>query len=208
MRFLLIDDHPIVRDALKQLLVQLYAGATIAEASTAREAMETLPQKRWDVVFLDISLPDRSGLDLVRDLQSVAPQVPVLVFSGMREEEFGERVLKSGAWGFLPKCSTMGEVQTAVQRVRSGKKYISADLAAKLMESAIHPTPETAHEALSARELEVLRQLGAGHSVSEIADRLNLSVKTVSTYRARMLDKLGLKNTAGLIRYVVMHGLE
>lgn len=208
MRFLLIDDHPIVRDALKQLLLQLYSGASIAEAASAREAMEVLPQKRWDVIFLDISLPDRSGLDLVRDLQSLAPDVPILVFSGMREEEFGERMLKSGAWGFLPKCSTMSELETAVQRVRSGKKYISPDLAAKLMESAIHPMPETPHEALSARELEVLRLIGAGDAVSEIAARLSISVKTVSTYRTRMLEKLGLRNTAGLIRYVLKHGLE
>lgn len=208
LRFLLIDDHPMVRDAFKRLLLLSYKGAVVEEAADAREAMELITLGPWDIVFLDIDLPDRSGLDLLQDLRSLAPEAPILVVSGMLEEEFGERAFKFGAVGFLQKASMMEEVLTAIRRVRAGKKYVSAELAARLMETSLKPECKTAHEALSAREFEVLRLLGAGRTVSEIATVLNLSVKTVSTYRTRVLEKLGLRNTAGIIRYALQHGLE
>lgn len=208
MRFLLIDDHPIIRDGLKQLLLRAFPGAAVEEAMRARDAMERIVHGPWDVVFLDIGLPDRSGLDLVRDLRAVAPSVPVLIFSGLREEEFGERALKAGAAGFLPKASAADEILAAIRRVRAGKSYISADLASRLMETKLNGGEQAAHEALSPREFEVLRLLGEGNTVSDVAALLSLSVKTVSTYRTRVLEKLGLKNTAGIIRYAVTHGLE
>ena len=208
MRFLLVDDHPMVRDAFKRLLLYSYQGATVEEAANAREAMALISHGPWDVIFLDIDLPDRSGLDLLHDLRTLAPEVPVLVVSGRLEEEFGERALKGGAMGFLQKASLMEEVLTAIRRVRSGKKYISADLASRLLENSLKPGHQTAHDALSAREFEVLRMLGEGRTVSEIAAVLNLNVKTVSTYRTRVLEKLGLHNTAGIIRYALQHGLE
>lgn len=208
MRFLLIDDHPIVRDGLKRLLLHSFPGAIVEEAVRAREAMERIGRGPWDVVFLDIDLPDRSGLDLLRDLCDLAPDVPVLMLSGMREEEFGERAIKAGAAGFLHKASAADEILAAIRRVRAGKSYISADLASRLMETKLNPGKEAAHEALSPREFEVLRLLGEGHTVSDVAALLNLSVKTVSTYRTRVLEKLGLQNTAGIIRYAVTHGLE
>ncbi len=208
MRFLLIDDHPIVRDGLKRLLTHSFHGATVEEASNAREGMQRISHGPWDVVFLDIDLPDRSGLDLLRDLRNLAPNAPVLMVSGMLEEEFGERALEAGAAGFVNKASMMDEVLAAIRRVRSGKKYISPDLGARLMEKRLNPGPKIAHEGLSIREFEVLRLLGDGRTVSEIAALLNLSVKTVSTYRTRVLEKLSLHTTAEVIRYALRHGLE
>lgn len=208
MRFLLIDDHPIVRDGFKRLLLHSFQGATVEEAANAREAVALISRGRWDVVFLDIDLPDRSGLDLLHDLRTLAPEAPVLVVSGRLEEEFGERALKAGAMGFLQKASMMEEVLTAVRRVRLGKKYISPELASRLLENSLKPGDKSAHDALSAREFEVLRMLGEGRTVSEIAAVLNLNVKTVSTYRTRVLEKLGLHNTAEIIRYALQHGLE
>lgn len=208
MRFLLIEDHPIVRDGFKRLLLNAFPGSTVEEASTAREAMARISRGPWDVVFLDIELPDRSGLDLLYDLRTVAPEAPVLMVSGMLEEEFGERALESGAAGFISKASMMDEILAAIRRVRSGKKYISQELGARLIERRLNPTPQSAHESLSAREFEVLRLLGDGRTASEIAALLNLSVKTVSTYRTRVLEKLGLHTTAEIIRYALQHGLE
>ncbi len=208
MRFLLIEDHPLVREGLKRLLTHTFPEGTVKEAADAREAMEQVASGPWDVIFLDIDLPDRSGLDVLHDLRNVAPASPVLILSGMLEEQFGERALEEGAAGFLSKASMMDEILTAVRRVRSGKKYISPDLGARLMEKRLNPCPKTAHEALSVREFEVLRNLGKGRTVSEIAAILGLSVKTVSTYRTRVLEKLGLHTTAEIIRYSLEHGLE
>lgn len=208
MRFLLIEDHPLVREGLKRLLTHAFPDGTVKEASDAREAMEQVASGPWDVIFLDIDLPDRSGLDVLQDLRNIAPSAPVLILSGMLEEQFGERALEAGAAGFLSKASMMDEILTAVRRVRSGKKYISPDLGARLMEKRLNPCPKTAHEALSVREFEVLRNLGKGRTVTEIAAVLGLSVKTVSTYRTRVLEKLGLHTTAEIIRYSLEHGLE
>ncbi len=190
------------------LLTHTFSGAAVEEAGNAREAMQLITRAPWDLVILDIDLPDRSGLDLLYDLRAVAPKAPVLVVSGRCEEEFGERSLKAGAMGFLQKASPLDEILTAVRRVRAGKTYISPDLASRLLENRLSPGHPTAHTALSAREFEVLRLLGAGQTVSEIAGSLNLNVKTVSTYRTRVLEKLGLHNTAGIIRYVLQHHLE
>lgn len=208
MRFLLIDDHPLVRDGLKRLLLHTYPGATVDEAGNAAEAMRHISHGPWDVVFLDIDLPDRSGLDLLHDLKNVAPDVPILMVSGMVEEDFGERAINAGAAGYVNKSSLTEDILVAVRRVRSGKKYISQDLGARLMDKRFRPGSQAAHEALSAREFEVLRLLGDGRTVSEIAASINLSVKTVSTYRTRVLEKLGLRTTAEIIRYALQHGLE
>jgi two-component system, NarL family, invasion response regulator UvrY len=208
LHFLLIDDHPMVRNMFGQLLTVAYPGAVVKEAGSAREAIQLISKASWDLVILDIDLPDRSGLDLLHDLRTLAPGVQILVMSGRREEEFGERALRAGAMGFLQKTSPLEEMLAAVNRVRSGKKYISPDLASRLLENRLAPAHPTAHAVLSAREFEVLRLLGAGHTVSDIAALLNLNVKTVSTYRTRVLEKLGLHNTAGIIRYVLQHQLE
>lgn len=208
LRFLLIDDHPMIRDVFRHLLLRAYPDAAVTEAANAHEAMELISRCVWNLVFLDIDLPDRSGLDLLHDFRALAPGVPVLVVSGRREEEFGERALGAGAMGFLSKTCSLEELLVAVNRVRSGKKYISSDLASRLLENRLAPTQTAPHAALSAREFEVLRLLGNGNTVSDISRLLNLNVKTVSTYRTRVLEKLGLHNTAGIIRYVLQHQLE
>lgn len=208
MRFLLVDDHAIVREGLAHLLHRSIPGVDVVEAASAREAMAQISKGAWDLVFLDIDLPDRSGLDLLHDLKAIAPDTPMLVVSGMVEEQFGERALEAGADGFVGKATSPEEILTAVRRVRAGKKYISPDLGVRLIERRLRPDQKAAHETLSAREFEVLRLLGDGRTVSEIAASLNLSVKTVSTYRTRVLEKLGLATTAEIIRYALRHGLE
>lgn len=208
MRFLLVDDHPLVRGGLRLLLLALFPGAAVAEAGSAQEAMIQAGSERWDVVFLDVDLPDRSGLDLLHDLRAAAPDSPVLVVSGMLEEEVGMRALEAGAAGFVSKTSGADEIQAAVRRVRSGRKYLSPELGARLLEKRLNPHHAAPHEALSTREFEVLRLLGKGRTVSDIAATLNLSVKTVSTYRTRVLEKLGLTTTAEIVRYSLERGLD
>lgn len=198
----------MVRNMFSHMLIHTYPDAAVEEVGSAREAMQAITRGPWDLIILDIDLPDRSGLDLLYDLRAVAPEAPILVVSGRCEEEFGERSFKGGAMGFLQKTCPLDEILMAIRRVRTGKKYISPDLASRLIETRLKPGHPTAHAALSAREFEVLRLLGAGQTVSEIAASLNLNVKTVSTYRTRVLVKLGLHNTAGIIRYVLQHHLE
>src|SRR5690606_30773368 len=178
MNVLIIDDHPIVRDAVRRLVVDMYPHARVRESTSAREAMREVPRCVWDIVFLDIDLPDRSGLDLLRDLRDLAPGAPVLVLSGTPEEVAGERALRAGAAGFIEKGVPGEEIQAAIRRVRAGKKYISADLAVALVEQKLHPRPGEPHEVLSEREREGLRRIGEGRSAAELAGRLHLSVQT------------------------------
>lgn len=202
MHFLIIDDHPIIRQSLGLVLRSLFPGAELCEADSAKAAVNRFAEKKWSVILLDLDLPDRSGLDLLRDARSLAPASPVLVFSGRNEAEYGRRVLAAGAMGFLSKMSTPAQIETAVRRVLAGHKHISPDLAEQL----VGPAPGAApHEALSDRELEVLRLFAAGLSPTDTAARLGISIKTISTYRARILEKLGLRTTADLIRYAVDH---
>jgi two-component system, NarL family, invasion response regulator UvrY len=207
MRFLLIDDHPLVRSSLKQLLVQSFSSCTVEEAGDASSAMPRLNQGSWDLILLDIDLPDRSGVDLIRDIHALNPKSPVLVLSGGNEFELGQRVIRAGASGFVPKASSQDEILGAIRRTLSGKKSISPDLAAKLAEGALKHDNRAPHELLSEREFEVLRLFGQGCTTSSIADRMKLSVKTISTYRTRILEKLGLKTTGDLVRYAVSNKL-
>ena len=202
MHFLIIDDHPLIRQSLGLALRAHFPDAGLAEADSAKAAVARFPEKKWAVILLDLDLPDRSGIDLLRDARALAPASPVLVFSGRNEAEYGRRVLAAGAMGFLSKMSTPAQIETAVRRVLAGHKHISPDLAEQLIGTSPKAAP---HEALSDRELEVLRLFAAGLSPTDAAARLNLSIKTVSTYRARILEKLGLRTTADLIRYAVDH---
>lgn len=207
MKFLIVEDHPIVREWLKTALLHAFQGAEVAEAESAREAISLLPRKRWDVILLDINLPDRSGTDLLRDLRSIAPDAPILVFSGKSETAVGRLVMEAGAAGFLPKTASVEEIKVAIKRIAAGKKYVTADLAVNLVDSVVKHEGAPPHHALSARELEVLRLLGSGHTPTSVGERLGISVKTVSTYRTRILEKLELENTAELIRYAVTRNL-
>jgi DNA-binding NarL/FixJ family response regulator len=207
MRFLLIDDHPLMRTALKQLLSAKFPSSIIEEANNASSAIQQISNRRWSVVVVDIDLPDRSGLDLLADIRKLAPSSPILVFSGQNEQEFGYRVLKAGAAGFVGKLSSNQEIETAFDRVLSGKKYITSDLASTLIDTTFNRAGRLPHELLSEREFEVLRMFGRGYSSSEIAENLAISIKTASTYRARILSKLGLKSTGEIVRYALKNGL-
>lgn len=206
MHFLLVEDHPLMRSGLAQLLARQFSGATVTEVESAAAALDNLSSSAPDLVILDIDLPDRSGLDLLADLRSLAHNIPVLMLTAQEETEFGRRALHAGASGFVHKSSPPSEIIGAVQRLLQGKKYVSQDLATSLID---HPDQSslTLHQRLSTREFEVLRLLGKGSSVTDISQRLGLSVKTVSTYRSRILEKLHLQTTGELVRYAVEHHL-
>lgn len=207
MRILLVDDHEIVRRGLKQLLAEAYPKALFAEAGTAPQARSLIAQQDWQLVVLDINLPGGSGLDLIAEVNRLRPQAAVLVLSAYPEEEFAVRAFKLGAAGYLTKASVADEMLTAVKKALGGGKYVSASLAEKLAELLGRPESQALHEALSARELEVLRQVASGRSVKEIAADLSLSEKTIATYRARVSEKLGLSTNVELARYALKHGL-
>src|SRR5215510_2209641 len=207
MRILIADDHAVVRRGLKETLSEAFPRVTFGEAKTAQETVESVGRQEWDVVILDISLPGKSGLDVLGDLRRLRPNLPILLLSMHPEGQFARRALKSGAAGYLTKESVPEELKEAVRRVKAGGRYVSAALAEKLAFD-LRPEADTPmHELLSDREFQVLRMLASGKTVKQIADEIALSVKTVSTYRARILLKTGMKTTAELIRYAIQAGL-
>lgn len=203
MNILIADDHAIVRKGLVQLLREEFHFATITEAANSAEVAEKAKGVIWDVILLDISMPGRNGLDVLKQLRADGVKAPVLMLSMHPEDQYALRVLKAGASGFLNKDSATEELIAAVHRVLSGKKYISASLAEKLAESMGDTSGRPAHELLSDRELQVLQLIAAGKQVSEIADTISLSVNTISTYRTRILEKLSLANNAEITRYAI-----
>lgn len=206
MRVLVIDDHAIVREGMKQVLAE-EPMVTVGEASTGQEALRRVRREPWDVVILDIGLPDRSGLDVLREIKAIRPTLPVLVLTVFGEEVYAVRVLRAGAAGFLTKESVSEELLDAVRKAAAGQRYLSTPLAQKLAWRISTPGQAEGHETLSDRELQVLSLIASGRSLTESATALGLSVKTVSTYRARILTKMGLTTTADLIHYAVRHGL-
>lgn len=207
-RVLIADDHAIFRRGLEQTITDEVGGWVIGEAATADEAMRQVREATWDVMVLDISLPDRSGLDLLPEIKALRPAMPVLILSMHAESQYAMRALKSGASGYVSKDSASTELVDALKRVLNGGKYVSAAVAETLADVALGLSSSTPHEGLSNREFTVLVGLGQGKAVGELAAELGLSVKTVSTYRSRMLDKMGLRTNADVVRYVIDHGLE
>lgn len=209
IRVLAVDDHQIVREGVKRLLAESPDIRVIAEARSGAEALARLARETADVVLLDVAMPGTSFVETLRELRERHPKSRVIVLSGHAEEEYAVRALKAGASGYVTKEHSPEELIAAIRKAHAGGTYVSASLAEQLARSVGGgvQTDGPAHEALSDRELEVLRLLGQGRSVKEIAGALDLSSKTVSTYRARMLEKLGLKTTADLIRYAVEHAL-
>lgn len=203
LRILIVDDHAIVRDGLKQNLADKFPNAAFAEAGNASEALAQLHQTRWDAVLLDISMPGRSGLDILREMRTVQPDLKVLVLTMHPEEQYGLRVLKSGAAGYLTKEKASEEVIRAVEKVLAGGKYVSAALAESLVAKLNTPAGAALHETLSDREYEIMLLIAGGKSVKEIAGDLSLSIKTISTYRTRVLKKLKFKSNADVIRYAL-----
>ena len=208
MRALCIDDHAIFRQGVKQILQQYDRQVKIGEAATAEAALQLVRESRWDIVILDLSLPDRSGLQLLGDLKREQPDLPVLVLSMHAEDEYAMRALRSGASGYVTKESAPEELIAAVQKIMRGGRYMTPALAEKIAFAYASPaTQEKPHQTLSERELEILQLIGAGKSLKEIAAMLSLSVKSVSTYRSRVLEKMTMSTNADLIRYVVENNL-
>jgi len=207
IKILIADDHPVVRKGLREIIEETSDMEVADEASNGQEVLAKVFKKDFDVVLLDISMPGRSGLDILKELKSQLPKLAVLVLSIHPEEQYAVQVLKAGASGYLTKKSAPEELVTALRKVSTGGKYVSPSLAEKLasaLETGIEKPP---HETLSAREYEVMRKIASGKTVTEIARELFLSPKTISTYRTRILEKMGIKNNAELIRYAIKNRL-
>ena len=207
MRILVCDDHPIVRRGLREVLEQAGAPVTVGEAASAAEGLALARKQSWDTVVLDITMPGRSGLELLKELKSERPNVPVLVLSVHPAEQYAVRVLRAGASGYLTKESAPEELLTAIRHIVRGGRYISPSVGETLADDLGRPAEQLPHHGLSDREFEIMRLLASGRRVSEIAEQLHLSVKTVSTYRARVLLKLNLRTTAEIMRYAIKHDL-
>lgn len=202
-RCLLADDHPIVRRGVRELLEEEQLCSDICEARTGEEALDAVRRQPWDLMVLDIALPDKHGLEVLKEAKLLQPRLPVLMLSLYPEKEFAMRAIKAGASGYLTKQSAPSELLAAVMRVLQGGRYITAALAEQMASALETGSDESLHARLSDRELQVLRLLGQGKSVSMIAEELHLSVKTISTYRARILEKLSCESTGELIRYAI-----
>jgi two-component system invasion response regulator UvrY len=207
MRVLIADDHAVFRRGLRETLAEFFFKVTFGEAKTAQETVELVRRHDWDVVILDISMPGKSGLDVLDDLRRLRPRLPILLLSMHPEEQFARRALKAGAAGYLTKESVPEELKEAVRKVVAGGRYVSATLAEKLAVDLREGADTPLHELLSDREFQVLRMIASGRSVKDIAEELSLSVKTVSTYRSRILEKSGMKTNAELIRYALQSQL-
>ena len=207
LRVLIADDHAVVRQGLKQIVGGEPDMRVTGEASSATELLALARKEPCDVVVLDIHMPGISGLDALKELRHDRPQLPVLILSMHPEDQVAVRTLKMGASGYLTKESVPEELVKAIRKVVSGGRYISPTLAERLAYDVAGGTDRPPHECLSSREHQVLCLIGAGKRVHDIAEELNLSVKTVSTYRTRILEKLQLKNTADLIAYTIRNGL-
>jgi two-component system invasion response regulator UvrY len=203
IHILIVDDHAIIRQGLRQILADAFTKAVFGEAKSANEALEQVAKQSWDVVLLDITMPGKSGLDVLKQMVEAQPNVAVLVLSMHPEDQYAIRVLKTGAAGYITKNTASEEVIGAVKKVLSGGKYVSAALAENLATSLNSATTKAPHELLSDREYQVMRLIALGKSVKEIAFELSLSVKTISTYRTRIIEKTKLKTNAEIIRYAV-----
>lgn len=203
MRILIIDDHEIVRRGVQQILEESFPHVEVGEAETAQKGIAAVRQEPWDLAIVDISLPDQSGLELLCELHSTAPQLPLMVLSLHPEEQYAVRAFRAGAKAYLTKHTAPEELARAVKQVLSGRMYVTASIGECMAGSLSKSPTGSEHHPLSEREFEVLVLLAQGKSVKHIAQSLTLSIKTVSTYRARLLDKLQLTTTAELIRYAL-----
>ncbi|HEX4946472.1 MAG TPA: response regulator transcription factor [Blastocatellia bacterium] len=207
MRVLIADDHAIVRHGLKQILQAIPSITQIGEAKDGHEALTQARAQTWDLVMLDLTLPDKNGLEVLKQLKREAPQTPVLVLSMLPEDQYGVSVLKAGASGYLPKESAPEELAAAIHKVLRGGKYISLNLAEHLAFDFSPGTEQALHKTLSDREFQVLCLIASGKTNSQIAEYLAISVKTVSTYRTRILGKMKMQSNAELTNYAFRHKL-
>jgi len=207
IKIVVVDDHAVVREGLKRIISENPGMAVTGEAGDGHEALKVIQNEPCDVVLLDITMPNRSGLDVLKQLHAESPRLPVLVLSMHSEDQYAVRVLRAGAAGYLTKESAPAKLVQAIRKVVRGGKYVSPTLAEKLVMDLETDAQKPAHELLSDREYQVLCMIASGKTVSEIAEDLHLSVKTISTYRVRILDKLLMKNNAELTRYAIKQGL-
>ncbi len=201
------DDHSIVRKGFRQIIEETPNMSVIGEAGSGDEVLTKARTENWDILVLDLSMPGRGGLDVLQELHAMKPRMPILVLSMHPEDQYAVRILKAGASGYVNKESAVEELVTAIQKVVDGGRYVSPEFAEKLAFDLTRNSTKAPHEALSDREYRVLCMLGAGKRVSEIATDLIISVKTVSTYRARILEKMNLTSNAEIIRYTIENNL-
>jgi two-component system invasion response regulator UvrY len=204
---LLVDDHNIVRQGLRNLIELETDLQVTGEASSGIEALKMVRGNSYDIVVLDISMPDKNGVDTLHDLKHIAPDLPVLILSGYAEQQYALNLIRSGCKGYLSKDADSDEIIKAIRSIANGKRYISAELAELMSNELSHPSEKLLHETLSDREFQVFFKLAGGLSPTEIASELNISIKTVSTYRSRILEKMSLKTNADLTYYAIKNGL-
>ncbi|MGK9476809.1 response regulator [Melioribacter sp. OK-6-Me] len=203
------DDHSLIREGIKNLIKHESGMKVIGETGNPFDIIDDILKLKPDIVILDLAMPGKSGLDVLKDIKNISPKTKVLVMTMMPEDQFAKRTLKAGASGYITKDSAVDEIINAIHKISAGRKYISQSLAEKLAEDLEDKkTNKEPLELLSDREIQILKLISSGKPQTEIARELNLSVSTVNTYRSRMLDKLGLKSTAELIRFALQHQLN
>lgn len=206
-KILIADDHAILRKGLKQLINEEHPAYEVGESKSGRETLDMLRQTRWDLLILDINMPDRSGIDILRQVHASYPDTKVLILSGFPEKQYAVNVLRAGASGYLNKEMAPEELLSAVKTVLLGKRYVSTALAELLVTELDHDSDKPAHAQLSEREFQIFCKLATGHSVSDIASELCLSVKTISTYRSRVMEKMGFTSNADITAYALRNNL-
>lgn len=207
LRVLLADDHAIIRDGLKQILADTEDLAVCGEAANGNEALQLVREQEWDVIVLDISMPGRSGLDLIRLIRDEKPKLPILILSMHHEEQYAVRALHAGASGYLTKESDADLLVQAIRRVARGGVYVSDTVAQLIARGLMPAASELPHTTLSDREYQIFHRLVLGQGLTDIANELSLSVKTISTHKTRILQKMAMTNTSELIRYAIAHHL-
>jgi two-component system, NarL family, invasion response regulator UvrY len=206
-RIVIVDDHAIVRRGLRQILADSPDLAVTAECAGGQELLRLLDKERFDLALMDISMPGRNGIDLLKQVKGMAPDMPVLILSMHPEEQYAIRALKSGASGYVTKETAPDELVNAIRKVSLGGHYVSSSLAERLAFSLSHEEAKMPHELLSDREYQILCLIASGKTVKEIGEHLHLSIKTVSTYRTRLLTKMHMKSNAELSTYAIRNGL-
>ena len=207
MHILIADDHAVVRRGLREILDDAIPGAAFSEAGNGDEVLRQLSKSTTALLVLDISMPGRSGVDVLRDVKHAYPRLPVIILSVHSEEQYAVRCLRAGAAAYINKESASEELAIATKKILSGGRYISATFAEKLIANLDEPGDKPLHESLSDREHEVMKMIAAGVHLTEIGERLHVSVKTISSYRTRIMEKMQMKNNADLTRYAMTHGL-
>jgi len=208
IRIVIADDHAIVREGLKRIVASAEDLEVVDEAGDGTGVMRVVREREFDVLVLDLSMPGRSGMELIKLVKAEKPRLRILVLSMHQEQQYAVRAIKSGASGYLTKESAPASLVQAITKIAGGGAFISAEVAEQLALGAMPGSQALPHETLSDREFQVMKQLVAGHSVTDIAARLNLSVKTVSTHKANLMQKMALANQAELVRYAIKHGLD